>query len=131
MPQSARFGVFEIGMNHAGEITPLVGMVRPHVSIITRIAAVHLEHFDSIDGIADAKAEIFTGLMKGGVAILNRDDAQFERLRAAAAAADVRFVLSFGEHEEADARLLACEVDGLSTRVRARVLGADLDYGDF
>lgn len=128
MPESARYGVFEIGMNHAGEITPLVGMVRPHIAIITRIAPVHLEHFPSIDAIADAKAEIFTGLEKGGVAILNRDDAQFERLRAAAAAADVRFVLSFGEHEEADARLLACEVDGLSTRVRARVLGADLDY---
>ncbi len=128
MPQSARFGVFEIGMNHAGEITPLVAMARPHVAIITRIAPVHLAHFASIEAIADAKAEIFSGLQRGGVAILNRDDAQFERLRAAAREAGVRFTLSFGESEEADAILLECEVDGQTTRVKARALGQDLDY---
>jgi UDP-N-acetylmuramoyl-tripeptide--D-alanyl-D-alanine ligase len=128
MPQSARFGVFEIGMNHAGEITPLVAMARPHVAIITRIAPVHLEHFGSIEAIADAKAEIFSGLQRGGVAILNRDDAQFERLSTAANDAGVRFVLSFGENEEADASLMACDVEGETTRVKARVLGQDLDY---
>ncbi|MEI2734209.1 MAG: UDP-N-acetylmuramoylalanyl-D-glutamyl-2,6-diaminopimelate--D-alanyl-D-alanine ligase [Rhodoblastus sp.] len=128
MPASARFGVFEIGMNHAGEITPLVAMARPHVAIITRIAPVHLEHFGSIEAIADAKAEIFSGLQRGGVAILNRDDAQFERLSTAANDAGVRFVLSFGENEEADASLMACDVEGETTRVKARVLGQDLDY---
>ena len=128
MPESARFGVFEIGMNHAGEITPLVAMAQPHIAIITRIAPVHLEHFASIEAIADAKAEIFSGLQRGGVAILNRDDAQFERLRDAAGAAGVRFVLSFGESAEADATLLSCDVDGETTRVQARVLGQDLTY---
>ena len=128
MPESARYGVFEIGMNHAGEITPLVGMVRPHVVIITRIAAVHLEHFASVEAIADAKAEIFSGLQRGGVAVLNRDDAQFERLRAAANEAGVRFVLTFGESAEADAVLSECVVDGEKTRVKARGLGQDLAY---
>ena len=128
MPESARFGVFEIGMNHAGEITPLVAMAQPHIAIITRIAPVHLEHFASVEAIADAKAEIFSGLQRGGVAILNRDDAQFERLRDAAGAAGVRFVLSFGESAEADATLLSCDVDGETTRVQARVLGQDLTY---
>ena len=128
MPASARFGVFEIGMNHAGEITPLVAMAQPHIAIITRIAPVHLEHFASIEAIADAKAEIFSGLQRGGVAILNRDDDQFERLRDAAGAAGVRFVLSFGESAEADATLLSCDVDGETTRVSARVLGQDLTY---
>src|SRR5947209_5693767 len=56
MPADTQYGVFEIGMNHAGEITPLAGMVRPHVAIITKIAPVHLEYFESIEGIADAKA---------------------------------------------------------------------------
>ncbi|MCC2101769.1 MAG: UDP-N-acetylmuramoylalanyl-D-glutamyl-2, 6-diaminopimelate--D-alanyl-D-alanine ligase, partial [Hyphomicrobiales bacterium] len=65
MPESARFGVFEIGMNHAGEITPLVAMAQPHIAIITRIAPVHLEHFASVEAIADAKAEIFSGLQRG------------------------------------------------------------------
>ena len=128
MPASARYGVFEIGMNHAGEITPLVGMVQPHVAIITRIAPVHLEHFASVDAIADAKAEIFTGVQRGGVAILNRDDEQFERLREAATSAGVRFVLSFGESEEADAILHSCALGVRVSRVKARVLGQELDY---
>jgi UDP-N-acetylmuramyl pentapeptide synthase len=67
-------------MNHAGEITPLVGMVRPHVAIITTIAASHLGHFDSLDGIADAKAEIFTGVVPGGHAVISRDTPYFDRL---------------------------------------------------
>src|SRR5205807_581590 len=62
MPRSAKFGVFEIGMNHAGEITPLVKLVRPHVAMITTIAPVHLEFFGTLDAIADAKAEIFVGV---------------------------------------------------------------------
>jgi UDP-N-acetylmuramoyl-tripeptide--D-alanyl-D-alanine ligase len=128
MPKSARYGVFEIGMNHAGEITPLVDMVRPHVAVITRIAPVHLEHFESIDAIADAKAEIFTGLVKGGLAIINRDDAQFERLTVAAKSSPASFVLSFGESEGADARLVSCEVVGETTRVTAQALGQTLTY---
>ncbi len=65
MPQSAKFGVFEIGMNHAGEITPLTQLVRPHVAIVTTIAPVHLEFFGTLDAIADAKAEIFSGCRAG------------------------------------------------------------------
>jgi UDP-N-acetylmuramoyl-tripeptide--D-alanyl-D-alanine ligase len=79
-PAAARFAVFEIGMNHAGEIEPLVRMVRPHVAIITAIEPVHLEFFDGLAGIADAKAEIFTGLEPGGAVVLNRDNSQFPRL---------------------------------------------------
>ncbi|MEA2860510.1 MAG: UDP-N-acetylmuramoyl-tripeptide--D-alanyl-D-alanine ligase [Methylobacteriaceae bacterium] len=128
MPADAQYGVFEIGMNHAGEITPLVAMVRPHIAIITKIAPVHLEHFDSIDAIADAKAEIFSGLVEGGVAILNRDDAQFERLRERALNASVTHILSFGEHAEADARLTGVELSEDSSRVHARILDRDLTY---
>ena len=128
MRASARFGVFEIGMNHAGEITPLVDMVKPHIAVITRIAPVHLEHFASIDAIADAKAEIFSGLLKGGLAIINRDDAQFERLHAAAKASKAGLVLSFGESEGAEARLISCEIVGESTRVVARALNRELSY---
>src|ERR1700754_702165 len=83
-PQSAKYAVFEIGMNHAGEITPLTKLVRPHVAIITTIEAVHLEYFGSLEKIADAKAEIFDGIEPGGAAVLNRDNAQFAHLAAAA-----------------------------------------------
>ena len=85
MPADARFGVFEIGMNHAGEIAPLTRMARPHVALVTTIAPVHIEHLGSIEAIADAKAEIFLGLEPGGTAVFNRDAPQFERLTAAAA----------------------------------------------
>ena len=79
-PASAHYAIFEIGMNHAGEIGPLVKMVRPHVAIVTTVEPVHLEFFSGIEAIADAKAEIFSGLEPGGAAILNIDNAQFARL---------------------------------------------------
>ncbi|MEA2840210.1 MAG: UDP-N-acetylmuramoyl-tripeptide--D-alanyl-D-alanine ligase [Methylobacteriaceae bacterium] len=128
MPADTRYGVFEIGMNHAGEITPLVAMVRPHVAIITKIAPVHLEYFDSIDAIADAKAEIFSGLVEDGIALLNRDDEQFDRLRERAQQCSVSRIFSFGEHAEADARLTGLDLSEDSSRVHARVLDRDLTY---
>src|SRR5690606_14050838 len=62
LPREAQFGVFEIGMNHPGEITPLVQLVKPHISLVTTVAPAHLEHFSSVSEIAEAKAEIFDGL---------------------------------------------------------------------
>ncbi len=91
MPADARFGVFEMGMNHAGEIAPLTRMARPHVALVTTIAPVHIEHLGSIEAIADAKAEIFLGLEPRGTAVLNRDAPQFERLKTAATARGARF----------------------------------------
>ena len=85
MPKATRFAIAEIGMNHPGEITPLTAMVRPHIAIVTATSApVHLEFFPSVEAIADAKAEIFSGLEPGGVAIINRDSPHYERLDAAA-----------------------------------------------
>ena len=105
MPRDAAFGIFEIGMNHPGEITPLVGMVSPHVAAITRIAPAHLGHFDSVQEIAKAKAEIFTGLGEGGVAVLNRDDDYYEFLYCEAVAQGVGLFVTFGSRAEADVRL--------------------------
>ncbi len=79
MPKSADYGVFEIGMNHGGEITPLVELVRPDVALITSIGPAHVGNFDGIEGIAEAKAEILQGLEPGGVAIVNADH-DFEKL---------------------------------------------------
>src|SRR5208283_5599276 len=78
MATSVRFGVFEIGMNHAGEIAPLTRLVRPHVALVTTIAPVHVEHLGSIEAIAAAKAEIFLGLEAGGAAALNHNAPHFE-----------------------------------------------------
>jgi len=84
MPADTRYAVFEIGMNHAGEIRPLTTMVRPHAAIVTTVEAVHLEHFPSVEAIADAKAEVFEGLVPGGAAIIKYDNPHRARLIEAA-----------------------------------------------
>ena len=128
MPAETRFGVFEIGMNHAGEITPLVGMVRPHIAIVTTVAPVHLEFFPNVEAIADAKAEIFSGILPGGAAIINRDIPTFARLRQHAEASPARHILTFGEHPEAEARLLALTPIDDGSLVKADILGQIVDF---
>ncbi|HEY6518170.1 MAG TPA: UDP-N-acetylmuramoylalanyl-D-glutamyl-2,6-diaminopimelate--D-alanyl-D-alanine ligase [Roseiarcus sp.] len=127
MPADARFGVFEMGMNHAGEIAPLTRMARPHVALVTTIAPVHIEHLGSIEAIADAKAEIVLGLEPHGTAVLNRDAPQFDRLKKAAAARGAR-IRSFGGGGDCDARLLEVEATDGGSRVRARVLAHELAF---
>jgi UDP-N-acetylmuramoyl-tripeptide--D-alanyl-D-alanine ligase len=127
MPANVHFGVFEMGMNHAGEIAPLTRMARPHVALVTTIAPVHIEHLGSIEAIADAKGEIFLGLEPHGTAVLNRDAPQFERLKTAAAALGAR-VWSFGHGVDCDAQLLDVEAIDGGSRVRARVLAHELAF---
>jgi UDP-N-acetylmuramoyl-tripeptide--D-alanyl-D-alanine ligase len=127
MDRDAAYGVFEIGMNRPGEIAPLSRMVRPEVSIITTVAPAHIEFFDSIEEIADAKAEIFDG-MTGGIAILNRDNAMFDRLSAAAHRANVGRVTSFGAAEDCDAKLISFAADRQGSNVEARISGKRIGY---
>jgi UDP-N-acetylmuramoyl-tripeptide--D-alanyl-D-alanine ligase len=127
-PASARFAIFEIGMNHAGEIEPLVKMVRPHVAIITTVEPVHLEFFAGIEAIADAKAEIFAGVEPGGAAVLNRDNAQFARLSRRAKKRGVSRVVSFGANRKSDARLLDVSLHATCSAVHANILGHDVTY---
>jgi UDP-N-acetylmuramoyl-tripeptide--D-alanyl-D-alanine ligase len=122
MPRAAEFGVFEIGMNHFGEIRALAGFARPHVAVVTTIAAAHLEFFGSCEAIADAKSEIFEELMPGGVAILPSDSPYFERLAARARQVGVSRILTFGEKAGSDALLLSIS-QGDTMRIEADVLG--------
>ena len=127
-PATVRFAIFEIGMNHAGEIEPLVKMVRPHVAIITTVEPVHLEFFAGIEAIADAKAEIFAGLEPGGTAVLNRDNSQFARLSRRAKKLGVSRLVSFGAHKKSDARLLDVSLHATCSAVHADILGQDVTY---
>jgi UDP-N-acetylmuramoyl-tripeptide--D-alanyl-D-alanine ligase len=103
MPRDARFGIFEMGMNHAGELSALTQLVRPHVAIVTAIAPAHREFFASEEEIADAKAEIFEGLEQGGTAIIPYDSPHRDRL-AKAARDHAATILTFGRGEAADIR---------------------------
>lgn len=126
MPQSTRFGVFEIGMSHAGEITPLTRLVRPDVAIVTTVEAAHLAAFASVEDIARAKAEIMEGLVPGGVAVLNRDNPHYGLLRAAAVARAGVNVVSFGQcavpqgDGAGSLRLIGVAPRGVGTSIRAR-----------
>jgi len=130
MPAETAYGVFEIGMNHAGEIRPLVKMVRPHAAIITTVEPVHIEFFESEAGIADAKAEILEGVEPGGAAVLNRDNRWYDRVAGRAAELGVR-IISFGEHPEAEVRLRSVSLGSERSAVEAVVFGkpAAFDLG--
>jgi UDP-N-acetylmuramoyl-tripeptide--D-alanyl-D-alanine ligase len=128
MPKTARYGVFEIGMNHAGEITPLTRLVRPHVAVVTAVEPVHLEFFDGIAGIADAKAEIFLGVEPGGTAVINRDNPYFARLKRRATQAGIAHIVGFGEHARAQARLVKCVAQPDGSAVEADILGNRVAY---
>jgi UDP-N-acetylmuramoyl-tripeptide--D-alanyl-D-alanine ligase len=127
MRQDTRFGVFEAGMNHAGELRVLTKLIRPHIAVITTVAPVHLGFFRSVEAIADAKAEILEGLVPGGVAVLNRDNHHYERLRRHALQHKARIV-SFGESAGADARALSVELGPDSSEVKADILGETVSY---
>ncbi|WP_394115884.1 UDP-N-acetylmuramoylalanyl-D-glutamyl-2,6-diaminopimelate--D-alanyl-D-alanine ligase [Xanthobacter lutulentifluminis] len=127
-PREARYGVFEIGMNHPGEITPLVRMVRPHVAIVTTVEPVHIAQFSSIEEIADAKAEIFDGVEPGGAAVLNLDNPLFPRLAAAARARGIARIVSFGEAPGADVRLTDVALQSYCSVGVADVLGTPVTF---
>jgi UDP-N-acetylmuramoyl-tripeptide--D-alanyl-D-alanine ligase len=127
VPRNARYAVIEIGTNHPGEIEPLARQARPHVAIVTTVAAVHLENFGSVDDIAREKAAIMAG-MKGGTAVLNRDNAYFDALAGYARQYGVARIVSFGRDARADTRLLdSTSVDG-GSQVSARYNGQALGY---
>ncbi len=132
MPRDTDFAVIEIGMNHPGEIGPLARLADLDIAVVTTVAAVHLEAFDSIDGIAIEKAAIFTGLRLGGTAVINADLPSTALLQKVAAEAGAEPVL-FG-HEGTRARLaetllshggtdIAAELDGTRYEMRLSMPG--------
>jgi UDP-N-acetylmuramoyl-tripeptide--D-alanyl-D-alanine ligase len=127
MPRDTQRAVFEIGMNHAGEIEPLSRMVAPDVVVITTVGPVHTENFlDGEAGVAKAKAEVFAGLKRGGTAVLNADNRWFPELKAEAEKAGAK-ILTFGTTEGCDARLLAFTVSERA-QVQAELAGQPLTF---
>lgn len=126
MPETAQFGVFEMGMNAPDEIRPLSQLVRPHIGVITTIAPAHLEKLGSLEAIARAKAEIFEGIEPGGTAVINADHPQIELLLDAARATGVARVVTFGFARGTDWQILDAETAG--DRSFATVLNGEDRY---
>ena len=127
MPDDTRYAVLEIGMNHAGEITPLSRLVRPDVAIITNVLPVHLGHFANEEAIADAKAEIFAGLEPGGTAVLNRDNPHFAQLERAALAKGARIV-AFGRDPACGVRLVEIKATADGSELLVDCAGGRITY---
>jgi UDP-N-acetylmuramoyl-tripeptide--D-alanyl-D-alanine ligase len=129
MPQDTQHAVFEVGMNHTGEITDLVAQIRPHIAIITTIDAAHIGNFaDGIDGIARAKAEIFSGLDPQGTAIINADTPQLPVLLAEAKRYGIRNIMLFGRSDKADIRLIDYERQEIGGIVTARYNDEEINF---
>lgn len=123
LPMHAEYGVFEIGMNHPGEITPLTELVRPHAAIVTTVAAAHLEFFKSVEEIAESKAEIFSGLAPGGIAVLPFDNEFYSLLKTRAEQAGAASFVTFGEGNGADFQLLNYQAEGDGARIDVQIKG--------
>lgn len=128
MPADTEYGVFELGMNHAGELTALSKLVRPHVAMVTAVEYAHSAFFSCIEDIADAKAEIFHGLEPDGIAVINRDNAHFDRLAAVAQAAGAARIAGYGFDDAADVKVLRHALHEDCSCVTARVLDSIATY---
>jgi UDP-N-acetylmuramoyl-tripeptide--D-alanyl-D-alanine ligase len=129
LPPDAQFGIFEVGMNHPGEIIPLAAQVRPEIALITTIDREHIEFFDNgLDGVCDANAEIFTGMDAKGTAVLNRDNPYFDRLKHHASVQGIKNIIGFGADAKSDARLLECKLFADHSRVTADILGQTITF---
>lgn len=126
--KDAQYAVFEIGMSMPGEIASLVKIVKPDISIITTVAAAHIAQFGTLEGIADAKAEIFQGMTAGGIAIVNGDLPQTDQLCQRAKENGIKRIVCFGENEYCEARLLAYIPGTDFNRIKADIMGTILEF---
>jgi UDP-N-acetylmuramoyl-tripeptide--D-alanyl-D-alanine ligase len=127
MPRESAFGVFEMGMNHRGEILPLTTLVNPHAALITSIAPAHIENLGSLEAIADEKGDIYAGLEPGGAALVPAEAPHAERL-IAAAERNGATLIRFGRGEECEARLLSFDMRGDHSIAEAEILGRAIRY---
>ncbi|MFN7038986.1 MAG: UDP-N-acetylmuramoyl-tripeptide--D-alanyl-D-alanine ligase [Alphaproteobacteria bacterium] len=127
-PIDTQYAIYEVGMNHSGEITPLTKLIQPDIAIITTIEPIHLEFFNSVEDIARAKAEIFQGLNQNGYVILNKDNAYFDLLVQEAKKLGIRNIISFGKDQDSDCKLLEFKEDHEGSKIKAEIFGHEINY---
>ena len=127
MPKQTNYGVFEIGMNHSGEITPLVKLVKPDVVLLNNVAPVHLAAFNSVEEIAYAKSEIFHGLSSGGSAVLDKDNEWFDLLHSLALKKNGVRIMTFGKSHESDSHLISVRDENSQSYIKINLDGRDYE----
>jgi UDP-N-acetylmuramoyl-tripeptide--D-alanyl-D-alanine ligase len=128
LPREARYGIFEIGMNHPGEIEPLARQVEAHVGVVTNVGPAHIGHLGSEEAIADEKGCVFAGMAEGAVAVLNRDNRHYPRLVDKACHFGVSRIVGFGRSDAAEARLVSCNLQNSGSDVIALIHGRRIEY---
>ena len=127
MPRQSTYGVFEIGMNHRGEILPLTKLVRPHAALVTTVAPAHVENLGSLEAVADEKGDIYAGLEPAGAALVPNEAPHASRL-IAAAERNGATLIRFGREAECEARLLRFDMDENGSTAEAEILGRTIRY---
>ena len=124
MPKETEFGVFEMGMNHAGELSDLSKLLQPNIALITNVAGAHLAHFESVDAIAQAKAEIIEGVAEDGTVILNADNPYFVQLKAYVG---TRRLITFGRDDSCDVTIVTSKTNPFGSNTRLRIDAQQID----
>jgi len=124
MPQETRYGIFEMGMNHASELSDLSNLLRPDIALITNVAGVHLAHFENVEAIADAKAEIIDGLRNNGTLILNEDNPHTPRIIEKAKG---KRVITFGHSNDCDVTIVTSQTHEFGSNTRLRINAQQID----
>ncbi len=126
IPESAEFAVLEMGMNHAGEMSGLSKLAKPQIAIINNVVGAHLAHFENVEGVADAKAEMIDGMDEGGILILNGDNQYTPRIRKKAEGAKLQ-VLTFGHSSDDDIYILRSEIHADGGRLTCHIDSANIE----
>jgi UDP-N-acetylmuramoyl-tripeptide--D-alanyl-D-alanine ligase len=128
MPLDTKYGIYELGMNHAGEMAELTKFLKPDIAIITTIAPVHLEYFNSLADIAKAKAEIFLGMNSKGLVLLNGEGEGHNLLLECAKARGIKNIFSFGKGENNDGYMIELKRKNDHTFIKASIMGQEIQY---
>ena len=124
MPQDTKYGIFEMGMNHAGELSELSKLLRPDIALITNVAGAHLAHFDNVEAIADAKAEIIDGLRNNGTLVLNADNPYTPQILKKA---EGKKVITFGHSNDCDITIVTSQTHEHGSNTRLRINAQQID----
>lgn len=124
MPQETDFGIFEMGMNHAGELSDLSNLLRPDIALITNVAGAHLAHFENVEAIADAKAEIIEGLGSKGIVVLNADNPYTPQIMAKAKG---KKIITFGRSNDCNVTIVTSQTHEHGSNTRLRINAQQID----
>ena len=127
MADDTEYAIFELGMNHKGEIRELVQILKPNIAMITNISESHLEFFNSLEEIAEAKCEIFANFSKNDIAVINADTNCYNKILSMLKNLSITDIHSFGRSSKTSAELILYEDLGEQVYLKYKINNKVLD----